>query len=285
MTKSSSTTTQQSSTSPWSAAMPEVTGLLGQLQSQIPNVGLNSTEGSAINQLTAAGQAGNPYASGTEGAVNSLLAGGNATNQAGAVNDAFQRFQAQTNPLASNTNYNPYATPGFSDALNTANQDITNQINGQFAGAGRSFSGMNAQQLARGLSQGDAQLIANQYNQNVQNQQGAAGNLYNAGNTTANTLAGFNQQGVTNQQAGIGDVGTALNNSIWGPQTALAAQQQRQTIPAQNLGLLSAMGVPLAELGTNFNGTATKTSDPSLLTSIGQGTDDATKLLGLFAGL
>jgi hypothetical protein len=47
----------------------------------------------------------------------SLLNGGGATDQAGAVNQNYQRYQDQTNPLASNTNYNPYDTPGFKDAL------------------------------------------------------------------------------------------------------------------------------------------------------------------------
>jgi hypothetical protein len=39
--------------------------------------------------------------------------------------------------------------------------------------------------------QGVAPTIAAQYNQNVNNQQGAAGNLYNAGNTNAGILAGL----------------------------------------------------------------------------------------------
>jgi hypothetical protein len=48
-----------------------------------------------------------------------LLGGGGATDQAGNVNANYQRYVDQTNPLASNTNYNPYDTPGFKDAINT----------------------------------------------------------------------------------------------------------------------------------------------------------------------
>ena len=44
-----------------------------------------------------------------------------------------------------------------------------------FAGAGRDLSGLNTQTLARGLSQGEGQLVANQYNANVANQLGAMG--------------------------------------------------------------------------------------------------------------
>ena len=40
--------------------------------------------------------------------------------------------QFQTNPLASNTNYNPYDTPGFKDAINTITSDVTNNVNGSW---------------------------------------------------------------------------------------------------------------------------------------------------------
>ncbi len=40
--------------------------------------------------------------------------------------------------------------PGFGDAMKTLNSDISNQVNGQFAAAGRDLSGMNTQTLARG---------------------------------------------------------------------------------------------------------------------------------------
>jgi hypothetical protein len=63
--------------------------------------------------------------------------------------------------------YNPYNTPGFSDAINTMTSDITNQVNGSFAGAGRDFSGANQMALGRGLTSGLAPTIAAQYNQNV----------------------------------------------------------------------------------------------------------------------
>ena len=49
---------------------------------------------------------------------------------------------------------------------------------------------MNTQTLARGLSQGEGQLIANQYNQNVQNQLGAMGSSYDANNTTGGAAHG-----------------------------------------------------------------------------------------------
>lgn len=267
---STSQTTQQSSTSPWETGQNVVNGIVSQLNPLIQNSGLNPTESNAIGQLVNAGNAGNPYASGTQSAITSMLNGGGATSQVPMLNAAYSTYQNETNPLASNTNYNPMSTPGFADALNTANSDITNQINGQFAAAGRSGSGANTQTLARGLSQGDAQLIANQYNQNVQNQQNAAQNLYNAGNATGGLIAGLNQQGVNNQNTGINNVGTALTNSIWGPSTALSASELGQSLPAQTLGLLAQIGIPIAGLGTNSTGSGTTTNQESGAQQFGQ---------------
>jgi hypothetical protein len=265
---STSQTTQQSSTTPWDTGQNVVNGIVGALNPLVQNSGLNSVESNAIAQLEQNAAAGNPYSGQIGGVASNLLNGGGATNQAGAINNAYSQYVAQTNPLASNTNYNPMSTPGFSDALNTANSDITNQINGQFAAAGRSGSGANTQTLARGLTQGDAALIANQYNQNVQNQQGAAQNLYNAGNATSGLLSGLTQQGVNNQLQGIGAANSALTAQNYGPTAALAAAELGQSIPAQNLGLLAQIGIPIAGLGTNSSGTSNTTNNASLTSQI-----------------
>lgn len=254
-----STTTQQSTTQPWAPAQPALNSILGKLQDYIPNSGLTTGTETAINQLESNASNGNPYAPQIGGVVTNLLNGGGATNQEGAINNAYTNYLRQTNPLASNTDYNPYNTPGFADAIKTATGDITNQINGQFAAAGRDLSGMNTQTLARGLTQGLAPTIASQYNQNVQNQQNAAGNLYNAGNTTSGLLTGLTQQGLSNQVQGISSANDALTAQNYGPATTLQLEQLKQQIPFQNLGLLTQIGVPIAGLGTQSQGTSTTT--------------------------
>lgn len=254
-----SETKQQSTTEPWKPAQPALTSILGQLQGMIPNSGITPGMESAFGQLESNAQQGNPFAGQIGNVANNLLSGGGATAQAPAIQSAFDTFKAQTNPLASNTDYNPYNTPGFADALKTAMGDIGTSINSQFAAAGRDLSGMNTQTLARGLSQGVAPTIANQYNQNVQNQQGAASNLYNAGNTTGGLLAGLNQQGIANQVQGITSANDALTAQNYGPATMLQLEQLKQGIPMQNLGLLTQIGVPIAGLGTQSQGTSTTT--------------------------
>jgi hypothetical protein len=262
--QSSSTSTQSSTTAPWEAATPALTGILSQLSGNLGNTNLTGDESNALrglerNAYTAAGTYGPQISS----YARDLLSGGGATNQAGNVNANYQRYVDQTNPLASNTNYNPYDTPGFKDAINTTIADITNQTNGQFAAAGRDFSGMNSQTLGRGILQGVAPTIAAQYNQNVQNQQGAAGNLYNAGNTNAGILAGQQQQKVANQGQGVTAAGQATDAGNAGYNATLAAEAQRRGIPVQSLGLLAQIGIPIGGLGSQSQGSGTQTNQMS----------------------
>ena len=252
-----STTTQSSTTEPWKPSQPALTSILGQLQGLIPNSGITPGMESAFGQLESSAQQGNPFAGQIGGVVGNLLNGGGATAQAPAIQSAFDTFKAQTNPLASNTNYDPMQTPGLADSLKTMMGDIGTSINGQFAAAGRDLSGMNTQTLARGLTQGLAPILTQQYNQNVQNQQGAASNLYNAGNTTGGLLAGLNQQGIANQVQGVTSANDALTAQNYGPATMLQLEQLKQGIPMQNLGLLTQIGVPIAGLGSQSQGTST----------------------------
>lgn len=274
--------TQQSTTNPWAPAQPALQGILGQLQSNLNNTGVTAGENSALNTIINNGNATSQYNPAITDYTNSLLSGGGALNQAGAVNQNYQNYYNATNPLASNTNYNPYSTPGFSDAVNTLTSDITNSVNGQFAAAGRDGSPANSQALARGITQGISPVIQAQYNQNVQNQQGAAGNLYNAGNTNAGILSGLQQQYLANQGQGVNTVGTGLQAQNAGATAALAAEMQRQGIPIQNLGLLASIGVPIAGLGGTSTGTSSGSKTDSGMqqfAQFGQGVGGLSKFL------
>jgi hypothetical protein len=261
--ESKSTSTQSSTTAPWQAAQPALQGILSQLQTGLGNTGLTGAETGAINTLEGNAANAGQYAPAISNYATSLLGGGGATDQAGNVNQNYQNYYNQTNPLAGNTNYNPYDTPGFRDAINTATSDITNNTNGSFAAAGRDFSGANSQALGRGLTQGLAPTIAAQYNQNVQNQQGAAGNLYNAGNTNAGILAGLQQQKLANQGAGIGAASAANDAANAGANATLQAEAQRRGIPVQQLGLLAQIGIPIAGLGGQSTGQSNTTNQMS----------------------
>lgn len=263
MGDSSQTTNSTSQTSPWAQAMPTVNGLFSQLNGLIPNTGTTAAENGAISQLTANGQAGNPYAGAIGGAATGLLNGGGATNYAPMVQQANDTYQGQVQPLASNMNYDPMQTPGLGDQLQALKDSITGSVNGQFAAGGRDFSGMNQKALGTGLTNGLAPIITNQFNANRQAQQQAAAAGYGANNTTAGILTGMNQQANANRVQGVQTAGDAMNAQNWGPQQTITAQELQKSIPASNLGLLAQIGIPLAGLGTNQNGTSTTTSSMS----------------------
>ena len=56
------------------------------------------------------------------------------------------------------------ANSALKPQLQTIQDDVTNTTNGQFAAAGRDMSPANYQAVARGVAQGEAPVIANQYN-------------------------------------------------------------------------------------------------------------------------
>ena len=262
--QSKSETTQQSTTAPWETAQPALQGILSQLTGNLGNTGVTGAESGALSTLVNNSNNGSAtYAPMVADYAKSLLQGGGATDQAGNVNQNYQRYFDQTNPMASNTNYNPYDTAGFKDALSTQIADLTSGINGSFAAAGRDFSGANSQALGRGILQGVAPTIAAQYNQNVQNQQGAAGNLYNAGNTNAGILAGLQQNKLANQGQGVTAAGQAVDTANAGANATLMAEAQKRGIPVQALGLLAQIGIPIAGLGSQSSGTGTTTNQMS----------------------
>lgn len=260
---SKSTSTQQSETAPWAAAQPTLQGILGQINSYLPQTGVTGAQTNALNTIEQNASNVGQYAPAVQDYTKSLLGGGGAMNQAGNINNAYQQYYNQTNPLASNTNYDPMQTPGIGDQITAMTDSIKTGINGQFAAGGRDFSGANSKALASGLTAGLAPILTSQYNQNVQNQQGAAGNLYNAGNTTGGLLSGLQQQDLANRGAGVSAISAGQDALNSGAYNTLAAEAQKLNIPLSNLGLLSQIGIPIAGLGGTSSGTGTQTNQMS----------------------
>ncbi len=254
--KSSSTTTQSSTTAPWQPAQGLLTGILGQANNYLGQTGLNPTQTNALNTIENNANAAGGYTPQIQGITSNLLSGGGAMGQAGNIGNYYDQYRNNTNPLASNTDYNPYNTPGFRQAIDTATSDITNSVNGQFAAAGRDGSPANTMALGRGIMQGIAPIIQSQYNANVANQQGAANNLYQAGNTTSGLLSGLNQQSLGNQAAGVGMIGQGIDASNYGANTVLQAEASRLGIPVGQLSQLAQLGIPIAGLGSQSSGTS-----------------------------
>ena len=189
--QSSSTQTQQSQTAPWQAAQPMLQGILGQIGTGLNNTGLTSAETGALNTLQSNAAQGNPYAGQIGDYAQSLLNGGGANAQASNVQGNLGTFQSQLTPYANGSMVGN--NPALAAQLAQIQTDVGNSVNGQFAAAGRDMSGANQMAYGRGVAAGEAPVIAAQYNQDVANQINAANALYNAGNTTAGTLSGMQQ--------------------------------------------------------------------------------------------
>ena len=250
---SSSTQTQDSTTAPWMPTQPLLEGIVGRLSNGLASTGLSNAESGALNTTEAnAGSYGlfGPMITDT---VKSLLDGGGAMDQAPKLQSNLDAYKAALAPFANGSMVG--ANSGLKPYLDTISNEVTNNVNSMFAGAGRDLSGLNQQALARGIAQGQAPVVANQYNTDVDRAVNAAGSLYGAGNTTSGLLAGLRQQALQNQAQGIGIVPTALSAENAGANAILAAEAQRRGIPLQTLGLLANIGVPIAGLGHQSTGT------------------------------
>lgn len=259
--QSSQTQTQNSTTNPWAPAQGALTGILGQIGTGLNNTGVTSAESGALDTITRNANNATAYAPQIGANATELLNGGGATDQSGNINQGFADYQRRLGATADGANIG--TNSGLMPYLDSLKSDITNQVNGQFAGAGRDFSGANFQALGRGITSGLAPVIANQYNTDVANQRGAADALYAGGNTKAGLLAGLQQQGIANKQAGAGAASQALDAQNAGANATLAAEAQRRGIPVQALGLLAQIGIPIAGLGGQSTGNSNTTNQMS----------------------
>ena len=259
--QSTTTQTQQSQTAPWQAAQPLLQGILSQANSGLNNTGLTSAETGALDTLKQNAAQGNPYAGQIGSYTQSLFNGGGATAQAPNVQGNLSTLQGYLTPYANGSMIG--SNPALSAQLAQIQSDVGNSVNGQFAAAGRDFSGANQMAYGRGVAAGEAPVIAAQYNTDVSNQLAAANALYGAGNTTANTLAGMQQQYLANQGQGVTAAQSALNAQNYGANATLAEEAQRRGIPVQALGLLAQLGTSIGGLGSQSSGTMTGTQEKS----------------------
>lgn len=236
----------------------------------------------AVSQLQTAAQAAPNYGQQAAGVANSLLTGGQDFSPI--VNGAYSQYQGAVNPLLSGS-LDPTQTPGISSALDTIRNDVSNSVNGMFAGAGRDLSGLNQQSLARGIAQGEAPALLNQYNQNVANRMNAANGVLGGAQSTAGALSGLQQTQFGNQVQGIN---TGVNSVpaayMSNANNSLNAANTSYNLPIQNLAGLEALTVPIAGLGRSYTGQTSSQSDtkntPSVLSQIGQGVGILGSLFG-----
>ncbi len=189
--------------------------------------------------------------------------------------DPYGYAKQETDNLSkyANMDLDPNNAPGMKDYLASLKADITNDVNGQFAGAGRSLSGLNTQALSRGLSYGMATPLLNQYNTNYNNMLAANKEIGAVGDRrTTNVSKGFDY-------AKLGPELAVLPGLM-----SEYVTQQKTKQPADYIASEENLINPIAGLGGTASGSATSkttgtgTADASLLSQLGQG-------LGLFSSL
>jgi len=248
-----------SSSGPLAAAQPLIGNILSTLGG-LANTTPNPAQSEAVANLQGAADQIPNFGASAAGAVNPILDG----TYGGMLTGAFDTLKSNLSPYLSGSYLNPMSTPGLSDALNATNQSITNQINDQFAAAGRDLSPANTRALAAGLAQGEAPILTNQYNTNVGNQLGAINTLYGAGNTTPQMLTQLATSGI-NAAGAVPGLYTAPATS------QLNAANTAYSMPFNNLGMLSGLALPIAGLGQTSSGTNSGTS-AGTSSSTGSGT-------------
>jgi hypothetical protein len=240
---STSTQQQTSQTSPYAGAAPALTGILGGINSLLPGAGgLTGAQTGALNSIEVNANAGNPYAAPTANVARGLLNGGGAQNNDAAISGNLASYQGLLTPFANGSMVGQ--NKALQSQLNTIGSDVTNQVNSQFAAAGRDGSPANLMALGRGIAQGEAPVIANQYNTDQANQLAAANSLYGAGNTSYGLLNQNQAAANANAQAGVG-VGT-------------------QALDAQNYGANATLAEPKRSVRAFRSRTSPRCSGPSL---------------------
>jgi hypothetical protein len=248
---------QSSQTSPWAPAQPLLNNILGTLGNQ--NTSVTPGQTGAAATLTNEANGLPSFATPGTAAVNNLF-DANTTPQQGMLTGANTQLNKTLSPYTDPNYTNPYTNPAIKGMLDTTNQDITKQINSQFAGAGRDMSADNTQALSRGLAQGDASILANQYNTNVGQQQNAASTEFNAANATAGGLTQQQLAALQAQTQGLSAAGTIPGLATAPGSTQLAAANTAYGQPYQNLGMLEGLTTPIAGLGGQSSGTSTGTT-------------------------
>lgn len=263
MGNNSQTTNQSQSSqfSPWGIAIPGLTNLVNQMTGLSGNTSPTSGQTNAVNTLQQEA-GGIPTNSGQQGSgvVSNLLNSSTTPNQT-MWGQALNTSQGVWNPILTNPNFtNPMNTPGFGTALSTLNTDITNQVNGQFAAAGRDMSPANSQALARGLSQGEGGLIANEANALQQEQLGAANSALSGAGSTASGMAQLQQLPYMNQLQAMSAMGMLPGLYMQPGQAQLGAANASYGLPWQNLQMpLSLLG-SAGGLGGSSSGYGTSTT-------------------------
>lgn len=254
--------TQTGQTTPYAPSQD----LINQLLTNLGGTSANLTPGqsNAINTLSAQGAAGNPFANLIGNVANEQIAGG--VDRTGVINDAYSQYQKLLTPFAQGQYVDPSANPELQKYLDVARTSAAEDVRSRFAGAGRDFSGYESQNIAKGITNAEAPILYDAYNQARTGQQNAITGLLSGGLNTGAGLSALDQARTATQNSGINAAGAYTGAASYGPLLQLQAESMRSGIPLQTLAAQFGLALPAGQAfgttsgTTNTTGTATGTS-------------------------
>lgn len=263
-----------SKTDPWAGSRDA----LARVQALLKNDALGKATGGQLSAIDALKRAaGGIYNFGDDAnsVAKGLLAGGNAKQYAGDYERNLADLRARLAPTADGS-VNPMDDPSMRAYLDTITSDIKRGTNSQWAAAGRDLSAGHAQALSRGVSQGTAGILTEQYNRNVANKMNAANELYGAGYGTAGALTGLNAQENQNRLMGLGAASAANELSMNPARQQWNAANLEAMLPYQSIAQYQDLANKLAGVGSETSG-STRTTGTRTGTRTGTKTGTQTK--------
>lgn len=242
-----SQTSSGSSTStrnPYAASEPLLQSILSQAGNVFGNFGLTGQESGAIGGLAGTGQAAANFVPQVGGLLQNVIGG------SGGVGQAASTVTGALNPIVQGGRLDPTANPILQNIIQRGTEQAQNAVTSRFSAGGRNFSPAEARAIGEGVADVNARTYYNDY-QNQQNRQLQAAGLLNQ---TALGAEGSQLRGV-----GMIPGLTGLEQSPYRAQLEAAALERG--IPAQNLGMLSNLVLPIAQgFGTTENSQTGQTS-------------------------
>src|SRR6185295_16431604 len=116
---------------PWAPATPLLQSLINKYGGMSTDV--SAGQSNALSNLNASA-AGIPNFGATGAAGVNKLFSTDTSPQIGMINQGYGDLKTNLGSTASGAELDPYATPGFSDAINTMTSDITKNVKGVYAG-------------------------------------------------------------------------------------------------------------------------------------------------------
>lgn len=235
-------------TDPWAPTQPILKDIVGEAAPLVGKTGVTEGQQGAYNDLLAKAKAGNPYAPAIGDAATGALGYDNSA-QKNMVGDAYSSLQGSLGKYAAGDYLDVANNPQLKALMDTVGTDIQDRVNRQFAGAGRDLSGMNQQAVGRGVSQGTAGLLLDQFNKQQGLQMDAASKLYAGGTGAAGQMSELDKVLQQIRGGGIGMAKSAVDAANDGSNATLALEQQMKNMKAEDLALLASLITPIAGLG------------------------------------